>query len=41
VERDIRSHWGIRFDAGWSNSNLAGSAGFQRTTAAVSLTIRP
>ena len=41
VEREIRSHWGIRFDAGWSNSNLAGSAGFQRTTAGVSLTIRP
>jgi tetratricopeptide (TPR) repeat protein len=41
VEREIRSHWGIRFDGGWSNSNLAGSAGFQRTSVGVSLTIRP
>ena len=41
LEREIRSHWGIRFDAGWSNSNLAGSAGFQRTTVGASLTIRP
>ena len=41
VERDIRSHWGIRIDGAWSNSNLAGSAGFQRTMAGASLTIRP
>ena len=41
VEREIRAHWGIRLDGAWSNSNLAGSAGFQRTTAGVSVTIRP
>jgi hypothetical protein len=41
VEREIRSHWGIRIDGGWSNSNLAGSAGFQRTSVGASLTIRP
>jgi tetratricopeptide (TPR) repeat protein len=41
VEREIRSHWGIRVDGGWSNSNLAGSAGFQRTSVGLSLTIRP
>ena len=41
VERDIRAHWGVRVDAGWSNSNLAGSAGFQRTSLGAGLTIRP
>jgi hypothetical protein len=41
VEREIRSHWGVRVDGAWSNSNLAGSAGFQRTMAGASLTIRP
>lgn len=41
VERDVSSHWGLRIDGGWSNSNLAGSAGFQRTTLGVGVTIRP
>lgn len=41
VERDVSSHWGLRVDGGWSNSNLAGSAGFQRTTLGVGLTVRP
>ena len=41
VEREIRSHWGMRVEAGWSNSNLAGSTGFERTTIAAGLSIRP
>jgi len=41
VEREVRSHWGVRFDAGWSNSNLAGSGGFQRTILGVGVTVRP
>jgi tetratricopeptide (TPR) repeat protein len=41
LEREIRSHWGLRVDAGWSNSNLAGSAGFRRTSLAAGVTIRP
>ena len=41
LEREIRNHWGIRVDAGWSNSNLAGSAGFRRTSLAAGVTIRP
>ena len=41
IEREIRSHWGIRVDGAWSNSNLVGSNGFERTTVAAMLTIRP
>ncbi len=41
VERDVSSHWGVRVDGGWSNSNLAGSAGFRRTSVAAGITIRP
>jgi hypothetical protein len=41
IEREIRSHWGIRVEGAWSNSNLAGSNGFERTTVAAMLTIRP
>ena len=41
LEREIRNHWGVRLDAGWSNSNLAGSAGFRRTSLAAGVTIRP
>jgi len=41
VERDVSSHWGVRLDGGWSNSNLAGSAGFQRTSLSLGVTIRP
>ena len=41
VERDVQSHWGVRVDGGWSNSNLAGSAGFRRATVGVGLTVRP
>jgi len=41
VERDIASHWGVRLDGGWSNSNLAGSAGFQRTSLSLGVTVRP
>jgi hypothetical protein len=41
VERDIRSHWGMRVEAGWSNSNLAGSGGFRRASLTAGLTIRP
>ena len=41
VERDVSLHWGLRVDAGWSNSNLAGSGGFQRTTLGFGVTIRP
>ena len=41
VERDVSSHWGVRVDGGWSNSNLAGSAGFRRASLAAGLTIRP
>ncbi|HUQ80594.1 MAG TPA: hypothetical protein VM076_05645 [Gemmatimonadaceae bacterium] len=41
LERDIRSHWGLRLDASWSNSNLAGSSGFQRASGAAAITIRP
>jgi len=41
VEREIRAHWGVRLDAAWSNSNLAGSAGFQRTSVGAGVTIRP
>lgn len=40
VEREVRAHWGVRADAGWSNSNLAGSAGFQRTSFSLQLTGR-
>ena len=41
VERDVSSHWGVRLDGGWSNSNLTGSAGFQRTSLSLGVTIRP
>jgi tetratricopeptide (TPR) repeat protein len=41
VERELRAHWGVRVEGGWSNSNLAGSTGFQRTMLGASLTIRP
>ena len=41
VEREVRSHWGVRVDAGWSNSNLAGSGGFRRASLAAGMTIRP
>jgi hypothetical protein len=41
VEREVRSHWGVRVDGGWSNSNLAGSAGFRRASLAAGVTIRP
>jgi len=41
VERDVSSHWGVRLDGGWSNSNLTGSAGFQRTSLSLDVTIRP
>lgn len=41
VEREVRSHWGLRVDAGWSNSNLAGSGGFRRASLAAGMTIRP
>lgn len=41
VEREVRTHWGVRVEGAWSNSNLAGSAGFQRTMLGASLTIRP
>ena len=41
VERDVRNHWGMRIETAWSNSNLAGSAGFRRTTVAAGITIRP
>jgi tetratricopeptide (TPR) repeat protein len=41
VERDVSSHWGVRVEGGWSNSNLAGSAGFRRASLAAGLTIRP
>lgn len=41
VERDIRSHWGVRVEGGWSNSNLAGSAGFRRASLGAGITIRP
>ena len=36
VERDVSS-----LDGGWSNSNLTGSAGFQRTSLSLGVTIRP
>jgi len=41
VERDVSLHWGVRLDGGWSNSNLTGSAGFQRTSLSLGVTIRP
>ena len=41
VEREVRSHWGLRVDAGWSNSNLAGSGGFRRASLAAGVTVRP
>ena len=41
VERELRSHWGLRVEGAWSNSNLAGSNGFERTTVAASVSIRP
>lgn len=41
VEREVSAHWGVRVDGAWSNSNLAGSAGFERTTIGASLTVRP
>jgi hypothetical protein len=41
VERDVTSHWGVRLDGGWSNSNLAGSSGFQRTSLSLGVTVRP
>ena len=41
VERDVASHWGVRLDGGWSNSNLAGSSGFQRTSLSLGVTVRP
>ena len=41
VERDVSSHWGVRLDGGWSNSNLTGSAGFQRISLSLGVTIRP
>ena len=41
VERDVASRWGVRLDGGWSNSNLAGSSGFQRTSLSLGVTVRP
>jgi len=41
VEREISSHWGMRLEAAWSNSNLAGSTGFERTTIGAGFSIRP
>ena len=41
VEREISSHWGMRIEAGWSNSNLAGSTGFERATLTAGFSIRP
>jgi hypothetical protein len=41
IERDVSSHWGVRVEGGWSNSNLAGSAGFRRTSITAGFTIRP
>ena len=41
VERDVSSHWGMRVEGGWSNSNLTGSAGFRRTSLTAGVTVRP
>lgn len=40
LEREVVRHWGVRGDASWTNSNLAGSAGFQRTALALQITGR-
>lgn len=33
IERELRRAWGVRIDLSWSNSNLAGTTGFERTAA--------
>ena len=40
LEREVVRHWGMRGDLGWTNSNLAGTAGFQRTALALQITGR-
>lgn len=40
VERDLRDSWALRFSAGWSNSNAAGSGGFRRTSVQLELVRR-
>lgn len=40
LEREVARHWGVRADGSWTNSNLAGSAGFQRTALSLQITAR-
>lgn len=40
IEREL-THWGIGADVSWSNSNLSGSTGFQRTAVSLRITARP
>ncbi len=40
IERDLASHLGLRADGSWTNSNLAGASGFERTALSLQLTAR-
>lgn len=40
IERDLRNAWALRAAAAWSNSNLAGSGGFRRTSLRLELVRR-
>jgi tetratricopeptide (TPR) repeat protein len=40
LERDLHDTWAVSAAVSWSNSNLASSAGFQRTAASLTLTRR-
>jgi hypothetical protein len=40
LEREVTRHFGLRTDATWTNSNLGGSSGFERSSLAASITGR-
>lgn len=40
IERDLRDAWALRASAAWSNSNLASSGGFRRTSVSLELVRR-
>lgn len=41
VERQVAGHWGVRAEAAWTNSNVSGTAGFERTAVSLSVLARP
>jgi hypothetical protein len=40
LEREIDDDWAFRATAGWSNSNLASTSGFRRTSVTLDLVRR-